>query len=118
MAIRGVGIDIVETRRIRDICEREPAFVGRVFTETELHYCQSRRNKFLHLAVRFAAKEAVAKAFGRSFSWQDVEIESCANGAPRVRLWGNAAEAAGGARVHVSLSHTGDYATAVAVLED
>lgn len=117
MPILGVGTDIVETERIRQVCERELAFIKRVFTENERDYAQSRRATYLHLAGRFAAKEAVAKALGRSFSWKDVEVVNNNEGKPIANLYGRAREAAGDAKVHISISHTRNYAAAVAVVE-
>ena len=116
MEILGIGSDIVEISRIEDMCGRSPEFEPRVFTEAELTYCRSKGNRFLHLAARFAGKEAVAKAFGRPFSWQEVEIYTEPSGKPGVRLSGRALEAADGARALISMSHSRDYATAVAVL--
>lgn len=117
MPILGVGTDIVEVRRIRELCEREEGFVRRVFTELELAYSEGKESKYLHLAARFAAKEAVAKALGRSFSWKDVEITNTFAGKPQVTLHGKAKGVASGATVHISISHTKEYATAVAVAE-
>lgn len=117
MSILGVGTDIVETERVRGLFEREQGFAARVFTQVELDYSLSRERKYLHLAARFAAKEAVAKALGRSFSWQDVELVNNAEGKPMVNLYGEAKRVANGATVHVSLSHTKHYAAAVAVVE-
>lgn len=118
MPILGVGTDIVETERIRDIMEREESFAERVFTPTELEYCLGKEAKYLHLAARFAAKEAVAKALGRSFSWQNVEVVNDALGKPVVKLHGEAKGVAGNAKVHLSVSHTKHYASAVAIVEE
>ena len=115
MEILGVGTDIIEIGRIRRAVESNPRFAKRVFTEAELDYCMSMRDCCPHLAARFAAKEAVAKAFGRSFSWQDVEIAKDGR-RPLVKLSGEAAEAAKGCAVMLSMSHSRDYATATAVL--
>ena len=108
----------METRRIEDLCEREPRFAERVFTRSELDYSLARDRKYLHLSGRFAAKEAVAKALGRSFGWKDVEVVNNADGKPEVNLRGKAKAAIGDARVHLSLSHTKHYACAVAVVEE
>ncbi|MHB9035234.1 MAG: holo-ACP synthase [Armatimonadota bacterium] len=118
MPILGVGTDIVETERIRDVMEREEGFAARVFTQRELDYSLAKQSKYLHLAARFAAKEAVAKALGRSFSWHDVEVINDALGKPEVKLHGEAKGIAGNARVHLSVSHTKHYASAVAVVEE
>lgn len=118
MPILGVGIDIVEIERIREIVEREPRAAGRLFTPAELDHCMGTQSCYVHLAGRFAAKEAVAKALGKPLSWQDVEILSEPSGKPVAVLSGPASEAAYGAVVHVTISHSRDYATAVAVVEE
>lgn len=118
MPILGVGTDIVETERIREVVEREPAFAERVFTRAELDYSFSKGSVYLHLAARFAAKEAVAKALGGSFSWHEVEVVNNSRGKPEVNLYGRARDAAGSARVHLSVSHTRHYASAVAIVEE
>jgi len=117
MPILGVGTDIVETERIREVCERDGGFIERVFTPTERNYADSKPSKYLHLAARFAAKEAVAKALGGPFGWKEVEVVNNADGKPMVNLSGRAIEAAAGATVHLSVSHTKHYASAVAVVE-
>lgn len=116
MQITGIGTDIVEIERIAEICRRLPKFETRVFTQAELKDCSDSANRFQRLAARFAAKEAVAKAFGRSFSWQDVEMRSEASGKPFIKLYGQAMEAAGASRVLISVSHAKAYATAVAIV--
>lgn len=118
MPILGIGTDIVETERISELFDREAGFTQRVFTQIELDYSLPKQSKYLHLAARFAAKEAVAKALGRSFSWTEVEMVNNADGKPMVNLYGRAKEAAGSASVHVSVSHTKHYACAVAVVEE
>ncbi len=117
MPILGVGTDIVETERIQEMCERDGSFATRVFTQTELDYSLEHTSKYLHLAARFAAKEAVAKALGGPFSWKEVEVVNAPSGKPSVNLYGRALEAAGNACIHLSVSHTKHYATAVAVVE-
>jgi len=117
MPIIGVGTDIVEVERIRRIVEKYSGFAERVFTRSELEYCLPKSSRYLHLAARFAAKEAVAKSLGSSFSWHEVEIINNINGKPEVVLHRRAKEAASGAIVHISLSHTRNYACAVAVVE-
>ena len=116
MVLSGIGTDIIEIERVREVFHRNPRFGPRVFTARELDYCLGRRNSFPHLAARFAAKEAVAKALGRSSCWQDVEIVNGANGKPDVRLYGRAREFANGRRVMLTMSHSHSYATATAVV--
>jgi holo-[acyl-carrier protein] synthase len=122
--IVGIGIDVVEIRRIRDLAQRHAAFLTRTFAPCELHHCQDRANPFPHLAARFAAKEAVFKALGTGWSlgleWTDVAVENNAAGKPTIRLSGVArrlAEQLGTHKIHLSLTHTGPYASAQVILE-
>jgi holo-[acyl-carrier protein] synthase len=124
MTILGVGMDIVETKRIADSIERfGDRFLHRVFLEGEVAYSQTMKFPHLHLAARFAAKEAISKAFGtgigHEMGWRDLEIIRLPSGAPQVVLHGKAeafAKAKGVQAVHVSLSHTADYGAASAVV--
>jgi holo-[acyl-carrier protein] synthase len=124
MNILGVGMDIVETKRIAESIERfGDRFLGRVFCEGEIAYARSMKFPQLHLAARFAAKEAISKAFGTGIGaemgWKDLEIVREPNGAPRVRLHGKAeahAKERGVVEVHVSLSHTAEYGAASVVI--
>jgi holo-[acyl-carrier protein] synthase len=115
-----VGIDIIETARIRGVLERhEQRFLGRVYTEWERAYC---RRNVLHLAGRWAAKEAVSKVLGlgvRGVGWREIEIKRTPLGQPTVTLHGRAEQrrqALGlDAPLGVSISHIRDLAVAVAV---
>ncbi|HWH33122.1 MAG TPA: holo-ACP synthase [Egibacteraceae bacterium] len=124
MAVIGIGVDAVEIARVDAALRRTPSLLARLFTERERAVCTSRCGdlKAGGLAARFAAKEAVAKAFGTGlsgFAFRDIEVLSDPDGRPVVTLHGAAAEraAALGARVHVSLSTSKDLAVANAVLE-
>ncbi|NQU11344.1 holo-ACP synthase [bacterium] len=120
----GTGVDIVATGRVARAVERFGArFLDRCFRPDEVVYCQRMKHPTLHLAARFAAKEAVAKAFGtgigRSLGWTDIEIAKHGSGEPFVVLHGKGSELArqrGAAVVLVSLSHCDEYAVAQAVL--
>jgi holo-[acyl-carrier protein] synthase len=124
MTILGVGMDIVETKRIAESIERfGDRFLKRIFLDGELTYSQSMKFPHLHLAARFAAKEAISKAFGtgigREMGWRDLEIIREPSGAPRVVLHGKAeafAQARGMQAIHVSLSHTAEYGAASVVV--
>ena len=124
MNILGIGMDIVETKRIAESIERfGDRFLDRVFLEGEIAYAKSMKLPHLHLAARFAAKEAISKAFGtgigREMGWRDLEIVREPSGAPRVQLHGNAdtyAKERGVVAVHVSLSHTAEYGAASVVI--
>jgi holo-[acyl-carrier protein] synthase len=113
----GVGIDLLEIARLERALERRPNLARRLFTEAERAYAAARARPAQHLAARFCAKEAVAKALGlEAWSFQDVEVVA-GEGPPEVRLSGAAADRARylGVSVSLSLTHTGDQAGAVAV---
>jgi len=115
----GVGIDLLEIERLERALERRPRLAERLFTDSERAYAATRARPAMHLAARFCAKEAVAKALGlREWSWRDVEVVGGGDEPPRVRLSGSAAARAGelGAEVRVSLTHTRATAGAVAIL--
>jgi holo-[acyl-carrier protein] synthase len=119
-AANEVGIDIIETARIRGVLERhEDRFLRRVYTDWERAYC---RHNVLHLAGRWAAKEAVSKVLGlgvRGVGWREIEIRRTPLGQPTVTLHGRAEtrRARLGLRdpLSVSISHIRELAVAVAV---
>ncbi len=106
-----VGLDLVEVDRFRAALERHPGFEQRVFTPGEISYCRARGRPVLHLAARFAAKEAVGKLLGTGVvSWQEIEVlGDLPDGGPvRVTLGGRTARAAedlGLEGLEASLSH-------------
>ena len=112
-----VGIDLLEIERLERALERTPRLAERLFTEGERAYAASRGRPGQHLAARFCAKEAVAKALGiESWNFHEVEVIGT-GGPPRIRLSGTAAARAAelGVEVEVSLTHTGREAAAVAI---
>jgi holo-[acyl-carrier protein] synthase len=114
----GVGLDLLEIERLERALARRPALATRLFTDGERAYAASRGRPGQHLAARFCAKEAVAKALGlRAWSFTDVEVIG-GDGPPEVRLHGAVAARARelGVQVRVSLTHTHQDAGAVAVL--
>jgi len=123
--ILGVGIDIIEVARIAASYERfGERFVNRIMLPDEIAYCQSHKQPAPFLAARFAAKEAISKAFGTGIGaqlgWQDMEIRRKESGEPYVVLHGKGEElfkARKAKRLLVSLSHTQNYAAVTAVLE-
>lgn len=118
------GIDLVETGRIRDLLARhDESFRSRVFTAQEQEYCQASARPAERYAARFAAKEAVAKALGTGIgegaAWSEIEVVKQPGGRPAIVLHGSAAATAaslGVADIQLSLTHTAQYAAAVAVL--
>jgi holo-[acyl-carrier protein] synthase len=125
VSVLGVGFDIVENARIEHSLERfGERFLHRVFTAGEIAYCQSMKFPARHFAARFAAKEAVSKAFGtgigKSMGWRDIDVHRHASGQPFVVLEGAAKQLAaerGVSAVWVSLSHTDHHAAATIVIE-
>ena len=111
-----IGIDLVEVERLERALERRPRLAERLFTEGERAYAASRRRPAMHLAARFAAKEATVKALGAGgLAPREIEIEGGGQVAPTIRLHGAAAEAAAarGVVLEVSLTHTRGHAAAV-----
>lgn len=122
-----VGVDIVGVDRVERLVTENPEMLSTLFTERELAYCRGKRRCYDHMAGRFAAKEAVLKAFGTGLGqrmrWTDVEIVHEGSGRPRVQLYGEVtawAERRGLVDVDVSLSHSSGLAIAqaVAILSD
>jgi holo-[acyl-carrier protein] synthase len=124
MSILGTGVDIVETSRIRDSISRfGERFLHRCFLPEEVAYCQQMKFPERHYAARFAAKEAISKAFGTGIGaelgWRDMEVCRRPSGEPHVKLHGKGAELArarGMTGLYISLSHCEEYAVAQAVL--
>lgn len=124
MNLRGIGVDIQKVKRFKRSVERGgERILKKIFTRTELEYCLSMKDPYPHLTARFCLKEAVLKAFGTGVSggvtFRDVEVCQESSGKPYVRLHGRLRELSkelGVSGVFVSMSHSGDYAVAVAVL--
>jgi holo-[acyl-carrier protein] synthase len=114
----GVGIDLLEIDRLERALARRPRLAERLFTDAEREYAAARGRPAQHLAARFCAKEAVAKALGLTV-WDPRDVEVVPTGAaPEVRLTGHAARRADelGVQVKVSLTHSKGVAGAVAVV--
>lgn len=112
-AVRGVGIDMTEVARVRKIFGKRPAFLKRFFSPEETRYCLAGKNRYERMAARFAAKEAVIKALDMpGLRLKDISVSRTAKGQPRVSL---ARAGVKGARIMLSLTHTADYACAVAI---
>ena len=117
-----VGVDLVEVERLRRLLAEHADRHEELFTAAELAYCRGKRRRNEHLAARFAAKEAVLKAFGTGISqrmrFAEIEVLNEPSGRPRVRLLGavaSFAERHGLSQLDVSLSHTEGTALAHAV---
>src|ERR1700692_354704 len=123
--ILGIGIDIIEVARIQSSYEKfGERFMNRILHPGEIAYCLSHRSPAPFIAARFAAKEAISKAFGTGigarWGWQDMEVMRRESGEPYVVLHGNGQtllEERRGRVILISLSHTQQHASAVAILE-
>jgi holo-[acyl-carrier protein] synthase len=114
-----IGIDLLEIARLERALARRPRLADRLFTDGERRYAAARARPGRHLAARFCAKEAVAKALELG-AWAPRDVEVIAGeGAPQVRLAGAAAARADelGVMVRISLTHGRELAAAAAILE-
>ena len=120
----GLGTDIVDVPRMeKSYAEYGDRFLQRVFTTTEIDYCNRYgETRFLHFAARFAAKEAFSKAIGTGMrdgmSFKNVGIRNEPSGKPVIELFGPMLERWGSHTIHVSLSHTALVGLAVVVIEE
>ena len=118
--IVGLGIDLVAIpRSAASLARVGQRFECMLFTDDERAYCRARATPAQHFAARFAAKEAALKAMGvpSGLAWHELEVQQAATGVPRLLLSGAALRHVGRARCHLSLTHDGDMAAAVVVLE-
>lgn len=123
--IVGTGIDVEQVQRIAESIARfGDRFLNRVFTESEIRYCQSKANRSERYAARFAAKEAAMKALGTGWNhgvrWRDIEVCRQPGGRPTIVFHAKAAEFAakmGAVHVALSISHTTEIAIAQVILE-
>jgi holo-[acyl-carrier protein] synthase len=123
--IVGIGADLAEVDRIRDVIGRHGRrFIERIYTPAEIAYVERKANRFERYAARFAAKEAGMKAIGtgwrRGVRWQDFEVANLPSGRPTLRLHGVAAAIAKSlnvANIALSLTHTAQQGMAIVILE-
>jgi len=125
MSVLGIGVDLVECARIQHSIDRfGERFLHRVFTDGEIEYSMSMKFPARHLAARFAAKEAVSKAFGtgigKAMSWRDIDIRRKPSGEPFLVFARGAEKLAkerGVSNALITLSHTEHHAMACVVLD-
>jgi holo-[acyl-carrier protein] synthase len=125
MSVLGIGVDLVECARIQRSLDRfGDRFLHRIFTDGEIAYSMSMKFPARHLAARFAAKEAVSKAFGtgigKAMGWRDIDVRKKPSGEPFLVFSGLAQELAakrGVTSALVTLSHTEHHAMACIVLD-
>lgn len=119
-SIKGIGTDIIEVDRIKkSMLEFKQKFLERIFTENEIAYCNQNKEPERHFAGRFAAKEAIAKAFGsgigKDIAWKEMEILKDPYGKPSVKLSDELNKKYDHPKVLISISHCKKYANAVAI---
>lgn len=117
--VKGVGVDIIDIHRIKKLVGRDSRFIEKIFSETEIRYCESKYRKEVHYAARFAAKEAFFKALGTGFQfgmkWTDISVENDELGKPEIKLEGKTLEnfkKKNNKFIRLSISHTKEYAVA------
>jgi holo-[acyl-carrier protein] synthase len=122
--IYGIGTDIIEVARIKTVMERDIGFREKIFTPGEIAYCETKKFKYENYAARFSAKEAFLKAIGTGWRFgirfADIEVFHDDFGKPMIRLTGKAEEVSENecfSKIHVSLSHIKEMATAVVIVE-
>ena len=118
--IKGLGTDILKVSRFKRVLDKHPQrFLKRLFTQEEQDYANRFKDRIIHLAGRFCAKEAVSKAlgtgFGEKLSFADIRIENDPQGRPVVFLSNRANKMFQDPQIEISISHCKDYATATAI---
>ena len=119
MEIYGIGTDIIEISRIEKAINQTALFKKKVYTEKEIEHIEKKKNPYASYAGRFAAKEAVSKAFGTGvygFSLSDIEILNDELGKPYVTLYNAIKEKAQGLMIQISISHSREYAVSTVII--
>lgn len=124
MAIKGLGIDLVDIERIAASLQKDNGFRELVFAPSEIAYCETKTQKFEHYAARFAAKEAFLKALGTGWisgtAFNEIIVQHDAVGKPVLSFTGTTAQTVHALQyTHISLSltHTKTTAGAVVIIE-
>lgn len=119
--VKGIGIDIIEIKRIEHAINRNDKFLQRIFHTEEIHYFSTINYRVNTIAGNFAAKEAIMKALGtglRNFKWTDIQIHRDSLGKPFVILHNHAQKIAkekGVKEILITISHSKEYAVAQAL---
>ncbi len=123
MEIIGIGIDIIEVKRIKQALDRQPKIAAKLFTPGELSNCQARSYQYEELAGRFAAKEALLKAIGigwrRGVKFPEIEVSNEKSGKPYITVFGRVKEFTdrlGVKEIFLTITHTRDLAMAQVIL--
>ena len=120
----GLGTDMIEVERVAAKIAGGNGFKEMIFSESEIRYCEERKNKFEHYAARFAAKEAFFKALGTGWlegtMFNEVEVTHTENGRPVLNFLGDTVKTIGAmqfSNIRVSLTHVKSMASAVVIIE-
>ena len=123
MEIVGIGIDIIEVKRIHEALIKHPRIALKLFTENEMKSCQMRANQYEELSGRYAAKEALLKAIGigwrQGVKFNEIEIKSEPSGKPYIEAAGRVAELVnklGAKKIFLTITHTEEQAIAEVIL--
>jgi holo-[acyl-carrier protein] synthase len=123
--IFGIGIDLIETKRVEKMVAKGRQYLEAIFTENEMDFCEAKANKHEHYAARYATKEAVLKAMGTGWrgglAYSDIEIVHEESGQPKVVVRGKVRKFFDQNKIQqtsVSLSHHKEIAIAVIILEN
>lgn len=122
--IKGIGVDIIEISRIKELIEKDDKFVTKIFNSIEIEYCENKVRKEQHYAARFTAKEAFFKAMGsglrHGMKWKDVMVENDHLGKPDIKILGSTLASFKMSKfknIFLSISHTKNYAVSLVVIE-
>jgi holo-[acyl-carrier protein] synthase len=122
--VYGIGTDIIEVARIEKVMQRDIGFRDKIFTPGEIEYCETKKHKYENYAARFSAKEAFLKAIGTGWRFGirfgDIDVYHDELGKPFIRVTGKAKELTEElsiSKIHVSLSHLKEMATAIVIIE-
>lgn len=116
--IKGIGIDIVEIKRVHKLIKLHgKRFLERTFTPAEIRYCSGKPNPAQHFAGKFAAKEALIKAFGKPLVLKEIEAANSPEGVPFIKLAGTAKKLLRNRKILLAVSHDHEYAIAQALIQ-
>lgn len=116
--INGIGIDLIEIKRVEKLLKQYGNnFLKRTFTSKEIEYCKKKANPSQHYAARFAAKEALIKAFGKPLVLKEIEVKRPLGKAPQIELSGEAKKLVNTKKILLSISHDHEYAVAQVILQ-
>ena len=122
--ILGIGIDMIELDRVNDKIDKNNGFREKIFSEHEIVFCESKKNRIENYAARFAAKEAFLKAtgFGLILGHQlsEIEVVNDEYGKPVLNLKGDFKTKSlenNWNKIHLSISHLQNIACAVVIIE-